>query len=275
MFKQTARLWSHVYAGAPVSSPEYTRKIDKLCAMGFEKVSVSQLFKKNFLLQNQTKWLLNGLFFLSSQNAVIVALSSKSWDVETATELLLSNWILTPSSSWSPSLLFTHSHPPSSKPSLSPGVFSPVAPSVSQWSSHLRAYLLLHPTLHPLCGLSSLLITSAVPHSNQSLCELFLWFYVHSTFHSVLQSKVQPHCTPFEANVRFKNPPAPPVSQHSWLCPRGSCQRLILAYAVHLLLFVKTFCRRESSHFKRLFWAWSWFFTHFWAGLLNRDWATS
>lgn len=42
MFKQTARLWSHVYAGAPVSSPEYTRKIDKLCAMGFEKVSVSK-----------------------------------------------------------------------------------------------------------------------------------------------------------------------------------------------------------------------------------------
>lgn len=39
MFKQTARLWSHVYAGAPVSSPEYTRKIDKLCAMGFDKVS--------------------------------------------------------------------------------------------------------------------------------------------------------------------------------------------------------------------------------------------
>lgn len=41
MFKQTARLWSHVYAGAPVSSPEYTRKIDKLCAMGFEKVHIS------------------------------------------------------------------------------------------------------------------------------------------------------------------------------------------------------------------------------------------
>lgn len=39
MFKQTARLWAHVYAGAPVSSPEYTRKIDKLCAMGFDKVS--------------------------------------------------------------------------------------------------------------------------------------------------------------------------------------------------------------------------------------------
>ncbi|KAI3352423.1 hypothetical protein L3Q82_005383 [Scortum barcoo] len=38
MFKQTARLWSHVYAGAPVSSPDYTRKIDKLCAMGFDKV---------------------------------------------------------------------------------------------------------------------------------------------------------------------------------------------------------------------------------------------
>uniref|UniRef100_A0AAQ4NNV5 Ubiquitin-conjugating enzyme E2 K n=1 Tax=Gasterosteus aculeatus aculeatus TaxID=481459 RepID=A0AAQ4NNV5_GASAC len=61
MFKQTARLWSHVYAGAPVSSADYNRKIDKLCAMGFDK------------------------------NAVIAALSSKSWDVETATELLLSN----------------------------------------------------------------------------------------------------------------------------------------------------------------------------------------
>lgn len=43
MFKQTARLWSHVYAGAPVSSPEYTRKIDKLCAMGFDKVSTPGL----------------------------------------------------------------------------------------------------------------------------------------------------------------------------------------------------------------------------------------
>ncbi|XP_041530362.1 ubiquitin-conjugating enzyme E2 K-like [Microtus oregoni] len=64
MFKQTARLWAHVYAGAPVSSPEYTKKkkkIENLCAMGFDR------------------------------NVVIVALSSKSWDVETATELLLSN----------------------------------------------------------------------------------------------------------------------------------------------------------------------------------------
>ena len=59
MFKQTARLRAHVYAGAPVSSPEYTKKIENLCAMGFDR------------------------------NAVIVALSSKSWDVETATELLL------------------------------------------------------------------------------------------------------------------------------------------------------------------------------------------
>lgn len=45
MFKQTARLWSHVYAGAPVSSPEYTRKIDKLCAMGFEKVCTLLFFQ--------------------------------------------------------------------------------------------------------------------------------------------------------------------------------------------------------------------------------------
>lgn len=49
MFKQTARLWSHVYAGAPVSSLEYTRKIDKLCAMGFEKVHISLFF---FSLKN-------------------------------------------------------------------------------------------------------------------------------------------------------------------------------------------------------------------------------
>ncbi|KAA8594845.1 hypothetical protein FQN60_011980, partial [Etheostoma spectabile] len=43
MFKQTARLWSHVYAGAPISSPDYTRKIDKLCAMGFDKITISGL----------------------------------------------------------------------------------------------------------------------------------------------------------------------------------------------------------------------------------------
>ncbi|XP_036790132.1 ubiquitin-conjugating enzyme E2 K-like isoform X1 [Oncorhynchus mykiss] len=61
MFTQTARLWAHYYSGAPVPGPEYTRKIDKLTAMGFEK------------------------------NAVIAALSSKSWEVETATELLLNN----------------------------------------------------------------------------------------------------------------------------------------------------------------------------------------
>lgn len=41
MFKQTARLWSHIYAGAPVSSPDYTRKIEKLLAMGFDKVRTS------------------------------------------------------------------------------------------------------------------------------------------------------------------------------------------------------------------------------------------
>lgn len=55
MFKQTARLWSHVYAGAPVSSPDYTRKIDKLCAMGFDKVSdtyrfiAEQFYKAQFM----------------------------------------------------------------------------------------------------------------------------------------------------------------------------------------------------------------------------------
>lgn len=43
MFKQTARLWAHVYAGAPVSSPEYTKKIENLCAMGFDRVSTKRL----------------------------------------------------------------------------------------------------------------------------------------------------------------------------------------------------------------------------------------
>lgn len=43
MFKQTARLWAHVYAGAPVSSPEYTKKIENLCAMGFDRVSINNL----------------------------------------------------------------------------------------------------------------------------------------------------------------------------------------------------------------------------------------
>jgi hypothetical protein len=42
MFKQTARLWAHVYAGAPVSSPEYTKKIENLCAMGFDRVSTEK-----------------------------------------------------------------------------------------------------------------------------------------------------------------------------------------------------------------------------------------
>lgn len=45
MFKQTARLWSHVYAGAPVPSADYTRKIDKLCAMGFDKVRTEMMIQ--------------------------------------------------------------------------------------------------------------------------------------------------------------------------------------------------------------------------------------
>ena len=61
MFHHTARLWSHVYADSPVFNPDYAQKIDKLCAMGFER------------------------------NTAIVALSTKSWDVKTATEMLHSN----------------------------------------------------------------------------------------------------------------------------------------------------------------------------------------
>ena len=92
------------------------------------------------LLQNKTEWFLNGFCF-PSQNAVIVALSSKSWDVETATELLLSNWILTPSSSWSLSLLLTHTRPLSSR-------------CLCLW----RLYPLSHPVFH-----SGLLTSTLLP----------------------------------------------------------------------------------------------------------------
>ncbi|XP_006001552.1 ubiquitin-conjugating enzyme E2Kb (UBC1 homolog, yeast) isoform X2 [Latimeria chalumnae] len=61
MFQQTARFWAHIYAGAPLVNCDYTRKVDHLCAFGFDK------------------------------NAVITALSSHSWNVEAATELLLNN----------------------------------------------------------------------------------------------------------------------------------------------------------------------------------------
>lgn len=176
MFKQTARLWSHVYAGAPVSSPEYTRKIDKLCAMGFEKVSTSQLL---FLL-HKTEQCLNSPPSprppSSFQNAVIVALSSKSWDVETATELLLSNWISTSSSSPAPvsrHYTFTPLFPPNSRRlEMSLPLRRPPPFHGGALASTLPFFSLAHPTLHPSCGLSCLLITSAVPHSNQSLCKL-------------------------------------------------------------------------------------------------------
>ncbi|XP_048460824.1 ubiquitin-conjugating enzyme E2Kb (UBC1 homolog, yeast) isoform X2 [Rhincodon typus] len=54
MFKQTARLWAHVYAGAPVPSPEYTRKVDKLCAMGFDKARPVPVY-----FPIQSTWILN------------------------------------------------------------------------------------------------------------------------------------------------------------------------------------------------------------------------
>lgn len=182
MFKQTARLWSHVYAGAPVSSPEYTRKIEKLCAMGFEK------------------------------NAVIVALSSKSWDVETATELLLSNWISRPFSSfpWSlSSLLLTHTHHLSSKfPDILSHLFPCWTLCFTVESSPPRSL----PSFIPFVWhLSSLLIISAVPHSSQSLCELlslvsFGSFYV---FLSVTIRSFICISPPSEANAGLKTLPTP------------------------------------------------------------------
>lgn len=100
------------------------------------------------------------------QNAVIVALSSKSWDVETATELLLSNWILTPFVFLLIHMsVFNRTHPLSSKLLLSEGesrsslssVFTPdTFPFFSSLSSP--------------CDISS--VPSAVSYSNHLLCQL-------------------------------------------------------------------------------------------------------
>ena len=72
MFKQTARLWSHVYAGAPVSSPDYTRKIDKLCAMGFDKVRTTFSFSCPVTLMcwSSRVW---GFYFLIVTNVIGIA----------------------------------------------------------------------------------------------------------------------------------------------------------------------------------------------------------
>lgn len=71
----------------------------------------------------------DALYLPGPQNAVISALSSKSWDVETATELLLSNWsrdcVWGPPSPWHQ--LLRGPHPAAATttgPSLSPRFFS-------------------------------------------------------------------------------------------------------------------------------------------------------
>uniref|UniRef100_A0A8C4NCM1 Ubiquitin-conjugating enzyme E2 K n=2 Tax=Myxinidae TaxID=7762 RepID=A0A8C4NCM1_EPTBU len=61
MFTQTAQLWAHMYAGAPLFNGDFQRKVDHLSAMGFDR------------------------------NTVVAALSSQGWDVTRATEQLLSN----------------------------------------------------------------------------------------------------------------------------------------------------------------------------------------
>lgn len=72
MFKQTAKLWSHVYAGAPVSSLEYTFKIDKLCAMGFEKVRRIVFFFYFSLMQTSTDSDCRVVFLPECSNSGIV-----------------------------------------------------------------------------------------------------------------------------------------------------------------------------------------------------------
>lgn len=179
MFKQTARLWSHFYAGAPVSSVEYTGKIDKLCAMGFERVSRTSAERSSAEFPGEV----NDCFSCSlPQNAVIVALSSKSWDVETATELLLSNWILTSSC-----LFLPHTYTPSWTPCFEASL--PVTSSVSQWTPPLRVsfpsvFLCSVGSLPPLSLLTAHPLCSTVPHSNQLLCELLsLVSWKSRTFH--------------------------------------------------------------------------------------------
>lgn len=58
------------------------------------------------------------------QNAVIAALSSKSWDVETATELLLSNWTPSGCPGSHPPFIRLYLHLPSTLPPLSEPSFS-------------------------------------------------------------------------------------------------------------------------------------------------------
>lgn len=72
----------------------------------------------------------------------------------------------------------------------------------------------------PLAILSSLLITSAIPHSSQSLCELLSlvslsWFDIPLCTTIKCSNTFAP---PLKQNVRLKTPAAP---QLSWLCPKG------------------------------------------------------
>lgn len=225
MFKQTARLWSHVYAGAPVSSPEYTRKIDKLCSMGFEKVSISQTIfltccalRGWILLQNKT-------YLFPLQNAVIVALSSKSWDVETATELLLSNWILTLFIFLLSPISPPHTYTPCSRFLLSQGVSPPIAPSVLQWTPHLHTHS--SSTLPRLPSVWHISPPSPLPTHHlccTTLQSVAPWAPINGFF-KIIQHSTQRynqksnHITPpyLEANARLKTPthPRSPVSQLS------------------------------------------------------------
>lgn len=77
----------------------------------------------------------------------------------------------------------------------------------------------------PPAILPSLLITSAIPHSSQSLCELLSlvslsWFdipFCTTIKYSNTFAPPPPH-PPSKQNVRLETPAAP---QLSWLCPKG------------------------------------------------------
>lgn len=209
MFKQTARLWSHVYAGAPVSSPEYTRKIDKLCAMGFEK------------------------------NAVIVALSSKSWDVETATELLLSNWILTPVvclQPYTPSILRT--------PAVRRRILLDPTPC---FTSDTLLFSLISVVWHVLCH--PLLYHTPIICSVSS----YLWFLQgHPAFYLVIQSAIR-NRLPLWNKSKNQTPPASVPIRPVFLAL--SMKRLSAAYLClcsAFISFLLTFCRGGSSHLGQL-----------------------
>ena len=42
LFDQTARYWTHIFAGAPTTVPEFDEKVSMMVAMGFDRVRAEE-----------------------------------------------------------------------------------------------------------------------------------------------------------------------------------------------------------------------------------------